>query len=124
MSCSTLGGMRPNTASQALTHPLFKGIADKHGCSTGVVSLSWAVQNGTTVIPKSSSKARIEENIKLVTLSDEEIAEINQAHKTIAEYRIADHIEFLQVVVDGKKTLMGWSKVDFGWEDEEGNWLT
>ncbi len=27
-------------------------------------------------------------------------------------------------VVDGKKTVMGWTMQDFGWEDEEGNWLT
>ncbi|KAH7157974.1 GCY protein [Dactylonectria estremocensis] len=124
MSWSTMGGPNTGTISQILTHDLFTDIAAKHGCSAGVVSLSWAVQRGITVIPKSSSKKRIEDNISLVTLTDEEMDQINGAHNTIQRYRIADGIKTLQVEIDGKQTLQGWSKVDFGWEDEEGNWLT
>ncbi|KAH7176425.1 GCY protein [Dactylonectria macrodidyma] len=124
MSWSTMGGSNAGQISQILTHDLFTDIAAKHGCSAGVVSLSWVVQRGITVIPKSSSKKRIEDNISLVTLTDEEMDQINEAHNTIQRYRIADGIKSLQVEMDGKPTLQGWSKVDFGWEDEEGNWLT
>lgn len=53
-----------------LTDELFTSIARKYGCSPGTLSLSWAVQRGTTVIPKSSSEARIVENIRLITLDD------------------------------------------------------
>lgn len=110
--------------NELLTHDIFKKIAEAHSCSTAVVSLSWAVQRGITVIPKSSNKARIEENIKLVTLSEDEIATINDAHNTIGKYRIPDNIPHMTFEIDGVKTFMGWTPVDFGWEDEQGNWLT
>lgn len=98
-------------------------IAKAHGCSTGVVYLSWAVQRGISVVPKSGNPARIEENIRLVTLSDEEMEAINNLHKTVRRERLSDSSKSLQVEVDGKITLKGWSKTDFGWEDEQGNWL-
>ncbi|KAJ9143790.1 putative Aldo/keto reductase [Pleurostoma richardsiae] len=123
MSWSTMGGERNGTGNLILTHQLFTDIAKSHDCPTGVVSLSWAVQRGITVIPKSSSKSRISENIRLVTLTDEEMARINDAHKTITRHRISDDIKGLVVEMDGKDTLMGWTSVDFGWEDEQGNWL-
>jgi len=123
MSWSTLGGDRKGQRNPILTHEIFTSIAEAHGCSTGVVSLSWAVQRGVVVIPKSSSPKRIEDNIKLVTLSDDEMHRINTAHEVIGRERMADGIVLLQVQMDGKKTLQGWSAVDFGWEDEQGNWL-
>ncbi|SPO01797.1 related to GCY1 - galactose-induced protein of aldo/keto reductase family [Cephalotrichum gorgonifer] len=126
MSWSTLGGPegeRGNEINQVLKNKLFVGIAEAHGVSTAVVSLSWAVQRGITVIPKSSSKARIEENIKLVTLTDEEMDKINNAHLTISKLRISDTFDRLWLEMDGKRVFQGWNKVEAGWEDEEGNWL-
>ncbi|KAF7553672.1 hypothetical protein G7Z17_g3450 [Cylindrodendrum hubeiense] len=124
MSWSTMGGERVGTNNQILTHDLFTNIAKAKNCSAGVVSLSWAVQRGITVIPKSSKERRIAENIRLVTLDDKEMAVMNAAHKIMQAYRIAEDIEPMHVELDGKMTILGWSKVDFGWEDEEGNWLT
>lgn len=122
MSWGTLGGHRaPN---DILTHELFKSIADAHGVSTGVVHLSWAVQLGVTVIPMSSKTQRIEQNIKLVKLSEEEMDKMNNAHKTIKSERRAKNIESMKMVVDGKETLQGWTWQDFGWDDEEGNNLS
>lgn len=106
-----------------LTHELFTGIAKAHDCPPAVVSLSWVVQRGITVIPKSATKSRIQSNIKLVTLSDEEMAKMNSAHVTIKKLRIADQDLPIEVIIDGKRTLMGWTNADFGWEDEQGNWL-
>ena len=117
-----MGGERDGT-NQILTHDLFTGISNAHGCSTGVVSLSWAVQRGITVIPKSSSKPRIADNIKLVDLTDDEMDKINNAHQTIQRYRISDHISSLWSEMDGKPVLQGWTNEDFGWEDKDGNWL-
>ncbi|ROT38189.1 aldo/keto reductase [Sodiomyces alkalinus F11] len=123
MGWSTMGGGGDKASNPMHTHKLFQGLAQKYGCSTGVISLSWAVQRGITVIPKSSSKARIEENIKLVTLDLLDMAKINDAQNTIKRFRIADHITPLWMEMDGKPTMQGWSVVDFGWEDEQGNWL-
>ena len=39
-----------------------KKIAEKRGCTTAQVALAWGMSRGTSVIPKSSHKARIEEN--------------------------------------------------------------
>lgn len=120
MSWSTLGGPG-DVGKEIRTHPLFKSIADAHSCSTGVVSLSWAVQRGIVVIPKSASFKRLEENIRLVTLTNEEMDKMNKASETIRKHRNAD--SSLRATIDGKTTLMGWTNVDMGWEDEEGNWL-
>ncbi|KAH7024083.1 GCY protein [Ilyonectria destructans] len=125
MSWSTMGGGGGGGAgNQILTDELFTKIASDKNCSAGVVSLSWAVQRGVTVIPKSGAERRITENMRLVTLDDEEMAKMNDAHKIMQPYRIGEKIAALQVEIDGKTTILGWSNVDFGWEDEEGNWLT
>ncbi|KAK7754521.1 hypothetical protein SLS62_003541 [Diatrype stigma] len=124
ISWRTVGVTDLDNNNIVLTHPLFTDIAKAHGCSPAVVNLSWAVQRGITVIPKSSKKSRIEENIRLATLTDKEMRKVNSAYQTIGKFRSSDHFPMLKVEADGKKTLMGWSTVDFGWDDEEGNWLT
>lgn len=112
------------TKNHILTDKIFTSIAQKYNCSAGAVSLSWAVQRGTTVIPKSSSKARVIENIALISLEDEDMAKINDAHRRIELHRICNIHHLLWIELDGKRTLQGWTEVDFGWEDEQGNWLT
>ncbi|KAI5240345.1 hypothetical protein E4T42_08406 [Aureobasidium subglaciale] len=124
MSWSTMGGEREGEANLIHTHSLFKSIAERHQCSTGVVSLSWAVQRGVTVIPKSSSKMRIAENIKLVRLTEQEMAQISRASETIMKYRVSDLIKELYVEVDGKETFQGWTLEELGWADKDGKWLT
>ena len=121
MRHSTLGG-EGESSRIMLGHDLFASIAKAHDCSTGVVSLSWAVQRGVTVIPKSSSKSRIEDNAKLVTLTDEEMDRINNAYKTLGQRRTADNYP-LWTERDGKRLILGWTLVEMGWEDEEGDWL-
>jgi glycerol 2-dehydrogenase (NADP+) len=88
------------------------------------VSLSWAVQRGITIIPKSNSDARVAENIRLVDLSEDEMEKMNNAHKTIKQIHLVDWITaILGKRADGTQLVMGWTKEDFGWEDKEGNWL-
>ena len=123
--CSTLGGSYPGHENEIFTHPLFKGIAAAHSCSVGIVSLSWAVQRGITIIPKSSSDNRVSENIRLVELTKEEMEEMNNAHKTIKKIMLVDWITAMQSKrADGTLLIQGWTKEDFGWVDKEGNWLT
>ncbi|KAM0546976.1 hypothetical protein ACHAPJ_010638 [Fusarium lateritium] len=124
MGWGTLGGDSQVAKNHILTHKIFTSIAEKNKTSTGTVSLSWAVQRGTTVIPKSSSKSRIISNIQLITLDDDDMAKINHAHEVIENHRICNIHHLLWVEVEGRRTLHGWTEVDFGWEDEQGNWLT
>ncbi|KAJ4992485.1 d-xylose reductase [Stagonosporopsis vannaccii] len=58
--------------------PLIKKLAAKYGKSPGQVLLRWAVQRGICVIPKSSSKERMRENLDIVGfgLTTEELNEI------------------------------------------------
>lgn len=55
-----------------------KAIADHHGKTIGQVMLRWNIQRGVVVIPKSTHKERIEENLKIwdFTLSAEEMKQI------------------------------------------------
>jgi len=119
-SWSTLGGSSFGK-NEIMTNDLFADIAKAHGCGVGAVSLSWAVQRGIAVIPKSSSPSRIEENIRLVTLSNAEMDRMNEAHTTLGPLRLAGSMKNTD---GGKPTLFGWTYEEFGWEDAEGNWLT
>lgn len=125
ISWSTLGSERHDGGQNSiLTNEVFTEMAKRNNCGVGVISLSWAVQRGITVIPKSSKAHRIEENIKLVKLSDEDMEILNQAYLKIGKMRLSDTIPGIQYEMPGgKKTIMGWTKQEFGWEDEDGNWL-
>lgn len=47
-----------------LENETIKGIAEKHGCSPAQVLISFAVHRDIAVIPKSTNKDRIKENLK------------------------------------------------------------
>jgi diketogulonate reductase-like aldo/keto reductase len=65
-----------------LGHEIFTRIAQKYHQNAGLVPLSWAVQRGVTVIPKSSSEGRIKENTKLFMLEDDDMAKLMLLTKT------------------------------------------
>ena len=58
--------------------PVLQKIATAHGKTVGQVILRWNVQRGVVVIPKSTHKERIEENIDIwdFTLTEEEMKRI------------------------------------------------
>ena len=47
-----------------LKNEVMEKIAKKRGCTPATVALQWGMGRGTSVIPKSSHKERIEENFK------------------------------------------------------------
>lgn len=62
--------------------PLFKDevvtkVAQKHGVEPAAVLLSWHVPRGSTVLPKSVTPSRIESNLKLIKLDDEDVKQLN-----------------------------------------------
>ena len=60
-----------------------KDIAIKHSKTPGQIVLRWGVQRGTTVIPKTSKKERLAENLAIFdfVLSEEEMAAISSLNK-------------------------------------------
>ena len=66
-----------------------KTIADKHGKTPAQILLAWAVNRGTSVIPKSTNAGRIKQNLEAdsITLSAEEMDQINNIDQ---HYRFVD----------------------------------
>ena len=71
-----------------LEEPTINRIAKKHDCTAAQVLISWAVERGTAVIPKSVNPKRIQENLASIEVSlDEEdmqqIAELDRHSRYI-----------------------------------------
>ena len=60
------------------THPVLTKIGEKYGKSAAQTALRWNVQRGVVVIPKSTHKDRMDQNMDIwdFTLSDEDMKEI------------------------------------------------
>jgi len=69
---------KDTTTARVLEDPLIGQIAGEVGKSPAQVLIRWAVQRGTSVIPKSSNPARISENLAVFdwSLSEEQMARI------------------------------------------------
>lgn len=79
-----LGG----SGSTLHSDPVVNEIAKKRGCSSGNVLLSWGVQKGWSVIPKSVNVSRIEGNLhQSFVMTDEEVAQIDQLTETLGAKR-------------------------------------
>ena len=82
------------------THPVLTKIGEKYGKSAAQVAVRWNVQRGVTVIPKSTHKERMEQNLDIwdFQLSGEDMAEI--ARLDIGHSEIVDHSDpkFVQML--------------------------
>ncbi|TPX15856.1 uncharacterized protein E0L32_000190 [Thyridium curvatum] len=61
--------------------PTIRSIAKKLNLDPAQMLISWAVQRGTVVLPKSVTPSRIESNFKDVVLPDAEFEELNKLDK-------------------------------------------
>ncbi|CUS21791.1 LAQU0S04e00870g1_1 [Lachancea quebecensis] len=67
-------------------HDVVQKVAKNHGASTSEVLLRWATQRGVAIIPKSSKKERLLNNLQInekLTLSEKELQEISSLNKDI-----------------------------------------
>jgi len=71
------------TLPSLFSNPVVKKIAEKHGKSPAQVLLRHTHQRGIVVIPKSTNKKRLAENLALFdfSLSDDEMAKMNELNK-------------------------------------------
>ncbi|KNG90755.1 aldehyde reductase 1 [Aspergillus nomiae NRRL 13137] len=65
-------------APRVVDDPAVKAIADKLGKDPAAVLISWAVQRGTAVLPKSVTPSRIESNFQDFIIPDPEFEALNQ----------------------------------------------
>jgi glycerol 2-dehydrogenase (NADP+) len=94
--------------------PFITGIATMNELTPGQVLLSWAVQRGTVVVPKSETSERLSANIQLKRLSTENMSTINALHERPGLHRslLGFHKEDC--------TVFGWSYEDLGWNMTKG----
>ncbi len=82
------------------TNPVLTEIGKKYGKTAAQVSLRWNTQRGVVIIPKSTHKERMEENLNIwdFTLSDEDmkaIAGLDLGHSEIIDHSAASTAKFL-----------------------------
>lgn len=82
------------------THPVLTGIGAKYGKTAAQVALRWNVQRGVVIIPKSTHKERIEENLNIwdFQLSEDDCAAINAldlGHSEIIDHSLAETAKWL-----------------------------
>ncbi|CBQ71974.1 probable GCY1-galactose-induced protein of aldo/keto reductase family [Sporisorium reilianum SRZ2] len=87
-------------------------IAKKHNVSAANVALSWAVQRGTSVAPKSTNPERMKQNITLIKLSDDEMKQIDDISKDPTR---STRLNYGAI---SKETgyIFGWTPEEMGWD--------
>ena len=61
-------GMKAANEPSLIENPVVGKIAQAHGCSAAQVLLRWAIERGTSVIPKSTNPGRLAENLEAANL--------------------------------------------------------
>ncbi|KAI5117867.1 hypothetical protein M0805_006569 [Coniferiporia weirii] len=83
-------------------------VAQGTGSTTGQVLISWAVQRGTAVVPKSEKEERIKQNITLVNLSETDMKTLDEIH-----LKPGMHRSLMRYHQNGM--VVGWTHKQLGW---------
>ncbi|KAF8964256.1 NADP-dependent oxidoreductase domain-containing protein [Flammula alnicola] len=75
---------------ESLTIPEVKSIAKELGMTPAQVYISWHVQRGVVVLPKSVTPSRIEENFKVVALPEDAFERLEKAATNHKPFRTVD----------------------------------
>ncbi|BGP45717.1 hypothetical protein JCM10450v2_001547 [Rhodotorula kratochvilovae] len=102
--------------SPILKEPLVQQLAEKYTKPAGTILLSWGVQRGYSVVPKSSNPGRLRANRDLIELASEDLAALSALHKEEGKHRsLCDFGPGLAV----PGLVCGWRiKEDLGWDYE------
>nr|GAT57885.1 aldo-keto reductase [Mycena chlorophos] len=90
--------------------PLIARLAEKYSGTWAQVVLSWGVQRGTVVLPKTENEARMVANITLLQLSEEDLEALNKLHLEPGMHRslVPFHADYGGV--------FGWTYEQLGWK--------
>lgn len=100
--------------------PELKAIADRHGKTVAQVILRWHLQRGIVVIPKSTHKARMEENFRVFdfALTDEEMAQIatlDKKQSSFFSHTDPNMVEWFVTMVEQRKKQRDCSQEKKNW---------
>lgn len=76
-----------DTVSSPLNNPVFNQVAKHCGMTPAQVCLSWAVQRGIPVVPKTVNQSRMIENSIITRLPDEMFERVEKVHIEIGQVR-------------------------------------
>ncbi|KDQ49553.1 hypothetical protein JAAARDRAFT_42791 [Jaapia argillacea MUCL 33604] len=107
---SPLGKHKPAIAE----HPSLLSITKEKGCTTAQVLLSWLVNQGVAVVPKSVHKERIEENLSFIDLSEPDLKALSEIHKAPGMHRSVCGFH------GNGRMCFGWTYEQLGWPMKEG----
>ncbi|GLB41058.1 putative aldo/keto reductase family protein [Lyophyllum shimeji] len=87
-------------------------IAQSKGVTVAQVLLSWGVQRGTSVIPKTENPQRLKENISLVELSPDDMEVLDKLHEKSGMHH--SMCGFHSPALGG--SAFGWTYEQLGWD--------
>ncbi|KAJ6613509.1 Aldo/keto reductase [Mycena sp. CBHHK59/15] len=97
--------------------PEIKAIAGRLGVTVAQVVLSWGVQRGTSVVPKSENEGRMLANITLVKLTEEDMRILDTFHRKPGMHKNL----YPPMPGNAPGTVFGWTYEQLGWNlDENG----
>jgi len=97
-----------------------KQVADKYGITIAQVLLSWGIQRGTSVIPKSENPARLSSNFQIVVLEESDFKLIDELHKKPGMHR---QLLVSSIIDPVNGTVFGWTYDQMGWNlNNDGTW--
>ncbi|KAF8962183.1 Aldo/keto reductase [Flammula alnicola] len=87
-------------------------ISKDHNVTAAQVLLSWGVQRGTSVIPKTENLQRLKENLSIIALTSEEMRSLDILHQNPGMHRSA--CGFHSPLLGG--SCFGWTYDQLGWD--------
>jgi Aldo/keto reductase family len=71
-----------------LEHPIIISVAEKLGKTPAQIALRWGIQSGHSVLPKSTSEARIRQNLDLFgwSIPDDLFSQFSHIHQASLKY--------------------------------------
>ncbi|VDC01484.1 unnamed protein product [Peniophora sp. CBMAI 1063] len=102
---------RPNSGSKApslLQNETIVSVAEKYGVTASQVLLSWSVQRGSSVIPKSENEERLRQNITILRMEDPDLKAINELYKQPGLHRSV-------LTYHKEGGIFGWTYEQLGW---------
>ncbi|THU76027.1 Aldo/keto reductase [Dendrothele bispora CBS 962.96] len=115
---SPLGQPSPSQPISLVSHPIIKRIASELQVSTGQALLSWSVQRGVGVIPKTENESRMRDNISLIRLPENLMEEIDGIHNEEGMHRSLSYVHKMSDDPEGR--VFGWSYKQLGWNMTKG----